>query len=160
MQARQKLVKKNLFKIDSSTKVNELSNFYFSYLGDAFFELWCRQKILQRLQNRKLVHNNVVKLVRCQTQAKIAEILQPYLTVEERKIYHQGRNQKVVSRPKHASIKEYRAATGFECFVGYFYFTKKTNRFEELMNKTDLFNKIESFSNIFNKSIKTTINDD
>jgi len=144
-------VKNNPLKTDFSAKVNELSYFYLSYLGDAFFELWCRQEILNRLQNRKQVHTYVVQLVRCQTQAKIAIILQPHLTSEERKIYNQGRNGKVISPPKHASIKEYREATGFECLVGYFYFTKKTERFEELMEKTEVLNLIESYNTIFKK---------
>ena len=136
-------MKNNLLKPDFSTKVNELSYFSLSYLGDAFFELWCRQKILNRLQNRKQVHKYVVQLVRCQTQAKIAIIIQPHLTSEERKIYNQGRNGKVISPPKHASIKDYRAATGFECLVGYFYFTKNIKRFEELMKKAEVLNLIE-----------------
>jgi len=142
-------VKNDFLKIDLLGNVNELSNFCLSYLGDAFFELWCRQKILQSRQNRNLVHNDVVQLVRCQTQAKIAEILQPYFTVEERNIFKKGRNGKVISRPKHASIKEYRTATGFECLVGYFYITKKTDRFNELMKKKEVTNLIESFFNFF-----------
>ena len=91
---------------------SEHTSFSLSYLGDAFFELWCRQKITQRFQNRRLVHKTVVQWVRCQTQAQLAMLIYPHLTVEEANIYRKGRNSKVVSPPKHASIKEYRAATG------------------------------------------------
>ena len=117
-------------------------------MGDAIFELWCRQKILERFQNRKLVHNFVVKLVRCQTQAEIVTIILPFLTTEEKKIYFRGRNGKIISIPKHATVKIYRKANGFECLVGYLYFNNETKRFEQLMNKTEVFAHIESLLKI------------
>ena len=123
----------------------EHSSFTLSYLGDAFFELWCRQNILQRVQNRKTVHLHVVQWVRCQTQAQLSKLLQPYLTTEEEMIFRQGRNSKTISPPKHAAIKEYRAATGFECLVGYWYLKKQTKRFEELMSQEKVKEYLESF---------------
>ena len=141
---KQKLIGADLFEKNSTNNSNETSSFYLSYMGDALFELWCRQKILQRYQNRKLVHNYVVKLVRCQTQSQIATIILPVLTPEEKKIYYQGRNGKVISVPKHATVKEYRRANGFECLVGYFFVIKKTKRFEQLMNKTEVIEHMES----------------
>ena len=133
----------DLFEKYSTINANEISPFYLSYMGDALFELWCRQKILQRYQNRKIVHNYVVELVRCQTQAQLATIIQPELTPEEKKIYIQGRNSKVISVPKHATVKEYRKASGFECLVGYLYLKNRTKRFEQLMNKTEVIEHIE-----------------
>ena len=62
----------------------EQSSFSLSYLGDAFYELWCRQKILQLLQNRKQVHQSVVQFVRCQTQARLVHLIMPHLTYEEK----------------------------------------------------------------------------
>lgn len=137
-------MKTDLFEINPPININDLSYFSLSYMGDALFEVWCRQKILLRFQNRKQVHNSVVQWVRCQTQAKIAMTIEPIMTVEEKKVYSRGRNGKVISPPKHASIREYRAATGFECLVGYLYFKKETRRFEELMNKKDVLELMES----------------
>ena len=75
----------------------------------------------------------------CQTQAHLAQLIQTYpITLEERNIFRQGRNNKVFSSPKHASIGEYRAATVFECLVGYWYLCKQVNRFEELMLKSEV----------------------
>jgi len=62
------------FKAEPIIPVKEHSSFSLAYLGDAFFELWCRQKILQRVQNRRLVHQHVVQWVRCQTQAQLAKL--------------------------------------------------------------------------------------
>ena len=123
---------------------NELSSFSLSYVGDAFFELWCRQKILKRLKNRREVHKSVVQWVRCQTQARLVHLIMPHLTEEEKNIFRRGRNNKVVSIPKHASTKEYRAATGFECLVGFWYFGNDIERFEELMTQTEVLDYLES----------------
>ena len=62
----------------------EQSSFSLSYLGDAFYELWCRKKILQLLRNRKQVHQSVVQFVRCQTQARLVHLIMPHLTDEEK----------------------------------------------------------------------------
>jgi len=124
--------------------LNEHSSFSLAYLGDAFFELWCRQKILQRLKNRRQVHLHVVQWVRCQTQSQLAQLIHPLLNIEEENIYRQGRNSKTISAPKHAAIKDYRAATGFECLVGYWYLEKQTKRFEELMNRAEILEYLES----------------
>ena len=107
----EKGVKDKIYKNSISLNVNELSTFYLTYVGDALFELWSRQKILQRFQNRKLVHNLVVNMVRCQTQSRISTIILPFLTPKEKKIYSQGRNSKIYSIPKHATVKEYRRAS-------------------------------------------------
>ena len=141
-------------QFDSELRIplNEHSSFSLSYLGDAFFELWCRQKILQRLNNRRLVHLHVVQWVRCQTQARLALLIHPLLNIEERTIYRQGRNSKTISPPKHAAIKDYRAATGFECLVGYWYLEKQTKRFEELMNRSEIVECLESVMPICKKS--------
>ncbi len=135
---------KSIFQKNFSINVEELSSFYLSYIGDAIFELWCRQKILQLFQNRKTVHNFVVKLVRCQNQAQIASLILPELTPEEKKIFFQGRNGKVISIPKHATVKEYRKASGFECLVGYLYIINKASRFEQLMNKLEVVEHMEA----------------
>ena len=141
-------------KIEKSLSLvkNELSSFSLSYVGDAFFELWCRQKILKRIKNRREVHKRVVQWVRCQTQARLVHLIMPHLTVEEKNIFRQGRNSKVVSIPKHASTKEYRAATGFECLVGFWYLGKDIKRFEELMSKTEVQEYLESVLSVCKNS--------
>ena len=144
----------NNTQFDSELRItlNDHSSFSLSYLGDAFFELWCRQKILQRLKNRRLVHLHVVQWVRCQTQAQLMELIRPYLNIEEEIIFRQGRNSKVISPPKHAVIKDYRASTGFECLVGYWYLKKQIKRFEELMNRSEIVQCLESVLPICKKS--------
>ena len=143
---------KTKIKTGLSFAKNEQSSFSLSYLGDAFYELWCRQEILQRLKNRKQVHKHVVQWVRCQTQASLVNMIMPHLTVEEKNIFRQGRNSKVVSIPKHASMREYRAATGFECLVGFWYLVNDIKRFEKLMSQTEVLEYLESVISVCKNS--------
>ncbi len=144
--------KKTIIGTCFSSMKNEQSSFSLSYLGDSYYELWCRQVILQRLKNRKQVHKYVVQWVRCQTQSRLVKIMMPYLTLEEKKIFRQGRNSKVFSIPKHASTREYRSATGFECLVGFWYLGKDIKRFEELMSKTEVQEYLESVLSVCKNS--------
>ena len=91
-------------ELKPSIPVNTYTSFSLSYIGDAFYGMWCRQNILLRFQNRKRVHLHVVQWVRCQTQAHLAQLIQPFLTLEERNIFRQGRNNKVISSTKYGSI--------------------------------------------------------
>ena len=87
------------FDAQLTIPLNEHSSFSLAYLGDAFFELWCRQKILQRLQNRRLVHRHVVQWVRCQTQAQLAQLILPLLKIEEEKFTARDVTAKLFLRP-------------------------------------------------------------
>ena len=116
------------------------------------------QNILLRFQNRKRVHMQVVQQVHCQTQTHHAQQIQPFITLEERNIFHQGRNNKVFSSPKHAPIREYLAAIGYECLVGYWYLCKQVNRFEELMLQSEVVEYLEhSFLQITTQTIVNRI---
>ena len=104
-----------------------------AYLGDAIFELWCRQYALQRSQNASQVHQWVVELVRCQTQSKLASLWSGMLSEEELQVFQRGKNQKPQTRPKHATVEEYRMATGFECVIGYWHLEQR-DRLNEMMH--------------------------
>lgn len=121
----------------------EYSSFELSYIGDAFYELWCRQEVLKLVKKPKDVQLKVVHMVRCQTQARLAALLLPILTEEETKIYRRGKNSKIVC-PKHASMKEYREATGFECIVGYWFLNNDLERFTHFMDSLDVRNIIDA----------------
>jgi len=64
--------------------------------------VWFSQKILQLLQNRKQVHQSVIRFVRYQTQARLIHLIMPHLAEEEKNIFRQGRNNKVVFLHKDA----------------------------------------------------------
>ena len=55
------------------------------------------------------------------------------LTPEELSVYRRGRNAKSVTMAKHATMKDYRMATGFEALMGYLYLTGRLGRMAELL---------------------------
>ncbi len=108
------------------------STFGLAYLGDALFEVWCREQVLRHSQQAKQVHERVVHLVRCQTQSRLSEIWEEHLSEAERDVFRRGRNHPTGSTPRHASIRDYRNATGLESLIGYWHL-QGSSRFEELM---------------------------
>ncbi|MGK5093789.1 ribonuclease III domain-containing protein [Deltaproteobacteria bacterium TL4] len=114
------------------------STFALAYLGDAWYELWCRNYVLSVIQKPSKVHKCVVGLVRCQTQSKLMREILPFLNDEERLIYRRGKNLKPLGCPKHATVEDYRIATGFECLIGAWYLQENTQRFEKLLEQESI----------------------
>ena len=106
--------------------------------------MWCRQNILLRFQNRKHVHLHVFQWVPLPNPGSLRTADSTLLTLEERNIFRQGRNNEVFSSLKSASIGEYRAATGYECLVDYWYLCEQVSRFEELMLKSEVVEYLET----------------
>ncbi len=109
------------------------SVFALSYLGDALYETWCREQVLARFQTPAEVSRRVIGLVRCQTQSQLVQTLLPQLSEAELAVFRRGRNLRPASVPKHATVKEYRAATGFECLVGFWHLEAHRTRLTELL---------------------------
>lgn len=121
--------------LDSMQTVGDnATNFALSYLGDAWFELWCRQQVLSVTLTPMKAHAAVVELVRCQNQAKLMGLIFPLLNLQETQIYRRGRNAKLLSRPRHATVKDYREATALECLIGFWFSNSYEQRFYQIMN--------------------------
>ena len=56
------------------------------------------------------------------------EILEPMLTEEELAVYKRGRNAHSPTMAKHATMADYRRATGFEALMGYLYLKEEYHR--------------------------------
>ena len=50
-------------------------------------------------------------------------------------VFKRGRNAKSATMAKHATMSDYRRATGFEALMGYLYLTGRTERILELAKK-------------------------
>ena len=55
------------------------------------------------------------------------------LTEEERAVYRRGRNAKSATMAKHATMKDYRMATGFEALMGWLYLAGRIERLTQLV---------------------------
>ena len=104
-----------------------------AYIGDAVYELMIRTHMVSHgsMQVNKM-HKKSASLVKAQAQAELIKILEPELTPLEHAAYKRGRNAKSVTMAKHATMIDYRMATGFEALMGYLYLTEQFDRLVEL----------------------------
>ncbi len=109
----------------------------FAYIGDAVYEIIMRTIVVDMGQRAvEELHGHTIKLVCAQTQAAMAEALYDnFMTEEEQVIYKRGRNAKINSSAKNASLVDYRKATGFEAVCGYLFLSDRSERVIELVKK-------------------------
>ena len=114
--------------------VRSYSPLTLAYIGDGVYEIVIRTVVVSK-GNRppKELHKAGVDLARAQTQAKMMEAIKPALTEEEASVYKRGRNSNTATMAKHASMQEYRKATGFEALLGYLYLAGEKDRIMELV---------------------------
>ena len=112
----------------------EYSPLTLAYIGDAVYELIIRTRVINQgsVQVNKM-HKKSASLVKAETQAALIRVLEPQLTEEEHRIYKRGRNAKSASMAKHATMQDYRMATGFEALAGYLYLSERHARLFELV---------------------------
>lgn len=105
-----------------------------AYIGDAIFEMVIRTLIVEKGQRAaNSLHKHTTKIVCAGTQSAMIEALSDVLTEEEQSIYRRGKNTKINSSAKNASLADYRKATGFEALCGYLYLSGNTKRVVELI---------------------------
>ncbi len=104
-----------------------------AYIGDAVYELMIRAKIVNdgNMQVNKL-HKKSAGLVKAETQANLIKALTSYLNEEELTVYKRGRNAKSATVAKHATVVDYRMATGFEALIGWLFLSEQFERLTEL----------------------------
>ena len=100
-----------------------------AYIGDAVYELVIRTILVdQGNRQANTLHKKASTYVKASAQAAMAEAFLPELTEEELSYFKRGRNAKTVSMAKHATMHDYRHATGFEALMGYLYLTDQMKR--------------------------------
>ncbi|MDL2281022.1 ribonuclease III [Selenomonadales bacterium OttesenSCG-928-I06] len=124
------------FQITDDVLLKDLSPLALAYIGDAYFSLYVRQKLLAYEQNKvRVLHSLGAKIVSAKMQFKALKLIEDELTEEENEIVRRGRNTKSTV-PKSASIHEYRYSTGFESLVGYLYIKKNEERLSYICKKS------------------------
>ena len=106
-----------------------------AYIGDAVYELIVRTMVIKHgsIQVNKM-HKKSASLVNAGTQAEMIRLILEELTEEETAVYKRGRNAKSVTTAKHATVVDYRTATGFEALCGYLYLTGRLERLVTLIS--------------------------
>ncbi len=109
--------------------INTYSPLTLAYIGDSIYDLIIKSIVVCRANcAANKLHKLTSELVKAGTQARIAELLQEYMTEEEQSIYKRGRNAKSYTTAKNASVADYRKATGMEAVCGYLYLKGESER--------------------------------
>lgn len=117
-------------------KAQELSSVALAYVGDAVFELFIRNYLIEQggVKPHEL-HKQAVDFVSAPAQAATVQgwLAKGSLTKEEMAIVRRGRNAKTHSVPKNISIADYKFATAFEALIGFHYLSGNEARLHELL---------------------------
>lgn len=116
-----------------SLEVRELSPLITAYVGDAYYHLFVRTRLLAYEQKAVRVLNEFsAKLVSANMQAQSYRAIEDSLTDEEKEIFRRGRNAHSHAPRRSASVADYHASTGFEAILGTLYLTKRFERLQEV----------------------------
>ena len=118
----------------SEIDIRTYSPLVLAYIGDGIYELMVRTVLVgQGNRQASTLHKKASSYVKASTQAAMILAVQEELTEEEHQVYKRGRNAKTVTMAKHASMHDYRHATGFEALMGYLYLTNQSKRMIDLI---------------------------
>ena len=119
---------KELFHLEDQDLRN-YSPLTLAYIGDGVYELVIRTILVKKGNcpvNR--LHKKASSLVKAGAQSAIMEVIEEKLTPEELSVYRRGRNAHSPTMAKHATMADYRRATGFEALMGYLYLKEDYTR--------------------------------
>ena len=117
--------------METSIDTRELSPLVTAYIGDAYFHLYVRTRLLQITHKIDKLHDLSAKIVSATFQADAYKKIEKFLTDEEKDIFRRGRNAKSHA-PRVATVQEYHASTGFEALLGELYLKNNLARLDEI----------------------------
>ena len=114
--------------------VRQYSPLTLAFIGDGVYELFVRTNVVKSTNApANQLHKRCVHYVSAKGQCISFDRIEPLLNDEEISVFKRGRNTKVNTKAKNASLADYKKATGFEALLGYLYVSGKIERLEELM---------------------------
>ena len=119
---------KELFHLEDQD-LRSYSPLTLAYIGDGVYELIIRTILVKKGNcpvNR--LHKKASSLVKAGAQSAIMEVIEEELTPEELSVYRRGRTAHSPTMAKHATMADYRRATGFEALMGYLYLKEDYTR--------------------------------
>ena len=116
------------FNISSTIKIDKIYKSAEEYIIQEKYKE--AADLLKSIEEKK--YKDTVGIVNAKAQAEFIKLLEPMLTDEELSVFKRGRNTRVNSVPKHMSIADYHAATGFEALFGWLWLKGDKERLNEL----------------------------
>jgi ribonuclease-3 family protein len=108
-----------------------------AYIGDAVYEVYVRQRLLQRGGTRvHLLHKQATGYVSAKAQARVLSVWLKKMTFSEKEMdmIKRGRNAKSGTSPKNTELHTYRLSTAFESLIGYLYLDGQEERLAYLID--------------------------
>lgn len=106
-----------------------------SYLGDAGHSLFVRRRLIEKgLTKPSDLNRAALSYVTAAAQAKMFDLIEPHLSELERDTARRASNSTHLNKPKSASGKDYRTATGFEAVVGLLVWLGEDERLQEILD--------------------------
>ena len=119
---------------NSQNLANLPSPLALAYLGDARHALFIRRLLVSRgLSRSGELNREALKYVTAEAQAAAYLRIEDRLNEDERAMFGYASNSTHLNKPKHASGKEYRTATGFEAVIGMLDYLGNQDRIDELL---------------------------
>lgn len=109
----------------------------YAHIGDAVYEVFVREKVIQKTSNSKKMHDLTTKFVKAEFQTETLEKLLEILTNEELDMVRRAKNLPSTSF-RRAQQALHRHATAFEVLLGYNYLHDK-KRYKELLSQVEKF---------------------
>lgn len=116
--------------------VNNMPSTSLAFVGDAFFTLYARTKVLNTHAKSGKFHKKTIELVNAHSQSDFLAKLKGLLTEPEEDIVRRARNTYTASRSKNAKISDYKRSTAFEALLGYLFLTRQYERLHEILKIT------------------------
>lgn len=108
-----------------------------AFVGDSVYAVFIRSMLVSKgNQKTNTLHKNANTFVKASGQFEALKKITPILTEQEQDVVRRAINYKTNNTAKHASLEEYKHATGFEALIGYLYISNQTARLEEILNLT------------------------
>lgn len=105
-----------------------------AFVGDAFFTLFARTKVLDKHAKSGSFHIKATSLVNAHSQSEFLDKIKDNLTEKEKDIVRRARNTHTSSKSKNSGIADYKRSTAFEALLGYLFLTKNSKRLEEILD--------------------------
>ena len=106
-----------------------------AYIGDARHALYVRRMLVLRgITKAGELNELALEYVTAEAQAKAYAAIEDRLLDDEREVFRRAFNSTHLNKPKRASGKDYRTATGFEAVIGMLEWIGDTERINELLS--------------------------
>jgi len=107
-----------------------------SYLGDSRHSLYVRRMLIERgLTKAADLNREALRYVTAEAQAEAYTKIADLLLEDEAAVFRRAQNSTHLNKPKHASGRDYRLATGFEAVIGMLEWIGDTERLELLLSR-------------------------